>query len=80
MKQVFISFFYLSLSIQTLFAQDFTSIPDQNFEQALIELGIDSDSTINGMVLTSEINTIDELNIFNHDIDSLTGIEDFDSL
>ena len=68
------------LSLHVLYAQNTTSIPDPNFEQALIDLDIDSDGEINGEILTDDINTITELNIFNHEIDSLTGIEDFDSL
>ena len=61
-------------------AQVFTLIPDPNFEQALIDLDIDSDSTVNGKVLTADINTITELNIFDYNIEDLAGIENFDSL
>lgn len=39
------------ISITSSYTQT-TAIPDQNFEQALIDLGIDSDATINGQVLT----------------------------
>jgi len=68
------------LSVIHLQAQDSTLIPDPNFEQALIDFKIDSDTIINGWILTSEINTLTELNVFNCNIDSLNGIEDFDSL
>lgn len=61
-----------------------TSIPDQNFEQALIDLNIDSDNTINGQVLTSDINTITILDFSNVQtfglITNLTGIEGFTAL
>ena len=67
-------------SLNLLQAQDSTLIPDPNFEQALIDLGIDTDGEINGRVLTNEINSITDLNVFNYEIDNLTGIEDFDSL
>ena len=35
-----------------------TLIPDADFEQALIDLGIDSDGMINGQVFTSDIENI----------------------
>jgi Leucine-rich repeat (LRR) protein len=57
-----------------------TSIPDSNFEQALITLGIDSDATVNGQVLTADISGVTSLNIRNKIIADLTGIEDFNSL
>ena len=57
-----------------------TSIPDSNFEQALIDKGIDSDATLNGQVLTSDISGIIELDISNLEITDISGIEDFTSL
>jgi hypothetical protein len=57
-----------------------TAIPDPNFEQALIDLGIDSDGLINGQVLTSDINIITNLDVSNKNIADLTGIEDFIAL
>lgn len=57
-----------------------TYIPDSNFEQALIDLGIDSDGTINGQVLTSDIDTVTVLNVRYKQIYDLTGIEDFTAL
>ncbi|MEM6719923.1 MAG: matrixin family metalloprotease [Bacteroidota bacterium] len=63
-----------------------TSIPDANFEQALIDLGIDSDNTLDGNVLTSDISSITSLDVedtdgnLDNDITDLTGIEDFTSL
>lgn len=67
-------------AFQLLNAQGLTNIPDNNFEQALIDLGIDSDGTVNGEVLTDDINTITDLNLLNYNIEDLTGIENFDSL
>lgn len=55
----------------------FTAIPDTTFESYLIAVGIDSDSTINGQVLTSDIDSIISLPIINRNISSLKGIEDF---
>lgn len=61
------------------FAQT-TNIPDPIFEEALIDLGIDSDGTINGLVLTSDIETIINLNLDHRGIEDLTGLEDFSAL
>lgn len=61
------------------FAQS-TSIPDSNFEQALVDLGIDSDGIVNGQVLTSNIENVISLNLRYKNISDLTGIEDFISL
>ena len=57
-----------------------TAIPDANFEQALIDLGIDSDGTINQSVATSDISGLTTLNVSNKNINDLTGIEGFISL
>jgi len=56
----------------------YTSIPDVNFEQTLINSGYDF--LIDGFVETSAIDTVTELMINNNNISDLTGIEDFDSL
>ncbi|WP_121667943.1 T9SS type A sorting domain-containing protein [Mesonia aquimarina] len=61
----------------TVLAQT-TSIPDQQFEQILINEGIDSDGTINGQVLTSDINSVQNLEL--NDVADLTGLEDFNAL
>ena len=73
----------------TNFAQT-TAIPDQAFEQALIDMNIDSDGIVNGQVLTADIENIIELNFSNlydpsfYDFDEIitdfTGIEAFSSL
>ena len=56
----------------------YTSIPDQNFEQALIDFGYDD--VIDGKVLTANINSVDSLNLIYKNISDLTGIEDFTAL
>ena len=76
--KTFITILILGLST-TSFAQ-VTNIPDPNFEQALIDLGIDSDGIVNGQVLTSDIETVTSLNINNKGIQDLTGIEEFAAL
>jgi len=57
----------------------FTLIPDSNFEQKLIDLGIDSGNT-DGKIPTSKINTVTHLNVSNGSITDLTGIQDFAQL
>ncbi len=61
-----------------VFAQT-TNIPDSNFEQELLNQGIDS-GTLDGQVLTSEIENLTELYLTDKDISSLAGIEDFTDL
>ena len=53
----------------------YTNIPDNNFEQALIDLGLDD--VIDNKVKTSNINTLTNLNIASKEISDLTGLEDF---
>ena len=52
-----------------------TYVPDDNFEQALINLGYDN--ILDDYVLTSNIDVITILNINSNNIFDLTGIEDF---
>ena len=59
-------------------AQSLTYIPDNNFEQALIDLG--HDDVLDDYVLTSNISSITILYVDRKQIDDLTGIEDFESL
>jgi len=58
----------------------YTAIPDIDFEQALIDQGIDSENTLDGQVLTNDINTITTLNVSYGGIYSLEGIQDFSLL
>ncbi|WP_237732419.1 T9SS type A sorting domain-containing protein, partial [Flavobacterium sp. UGB4466] len=57
----------------------YTLIPDSNFENKLIKLGIDS-GTPDGRVLTSSVNTVTSLDVSLSNITDLTGLEDFTSL
>ncbi|MDD7885976.1 T9SS type B sorting domain-containing protein [Flavivirga sp. 57AJ16] len=57
-----------------------TSIPDPNFEQFLINEGIDSDNLVNGTVLTADISAEPSLDIRGLNIQDLSGIEDFSAL
>jgi len=68
------AFFGLSSYTQTV------AIPDENFEKALIEMGIDTDGEINGLIFKSDVLTVESLDISNKNINDLTGIEEFSSL
>ncbi|SHM98493.1 T9SS type A sorting domain-containing protein [Flavobacterium xinjiangense] len=57
----------------------YTLIPDTNFENKLIALGIDTDGK-NGKVLTASIEGIISLDVSSGSINDLTGIENFSSL
>lgn len=59
--------------------QQLTYVPDDNFEQELINLGYDS-GPLDDYVLTSNIDTIERLDIENKNISDMTGIQDFVSL
>lgn len=67
------------LYVQQSIAQ-YTLIPDTNFEQALIDLNIDSEGILDGQVLTNDINTIPYLDVNDKNIEDLTGIEGFINL
>ncbi len=56
-----------------------TSVPDDNFEQRLIDLGYDS-GPLDNLVLTANINGILDLDVDGLGITDLTGIEDFSAL
>lgn len=60
-------------------AEEFTFVPDDNFEQALIDLGIDTDG-LNDFVLTQNISAVGILNLNDRGIQDLTGIEGFSKL
>jgi Leucine-rich repeat (LRR) protein len=72
---------WVNIDSQSYFSTDCgnTYIPDDNFEQALIDLGIDS-GALNNYIPTANINNIVSLDVGNLNITDLTGIEDFISL
>ncbi|MFD2727186.1 T9SS type A sorting domain-containing protein [Hyunsoonleella rubra] len=57
----------------------YTPIPDNNFEQALLDLGIDVGAPDN-QVLTASIEYLESLNISGENIQNLQGIKAFSSL
>ena len=68
-------FLFLLIFIPVFSFSQYTAIPDENFEQALIDLGYDDIN--DGKVLTENINTVDSLKIHSRVIEDLTGIEAF---
>tara|TARA_R110002012_G_scaffold81945_4_gene207491 strand:- start:26069 stop:27472 length:1404 start_codon:yes stop_codon:yes gene_type:complete len=60
-------------------AQTTTAILDSNFEQVLIDFGIDTNG-LNGNILNSEAEAVISLNIYEENIHDLTGIEAFVNL
>ncbi len=65
---------YFALTVQTGLAQK-TYVPDNNFEQALIDLNYDD--TLDDSVLTANISGVTYLNVDDEGISDLTGIEAF---
>ena len=63
---------------------DFVSIPDAQFEQKLIDQGIDSDNTINQRISITDALAVTSLDLSNNDeataIKDLSGIEGFSNL
>ena len=79
MKQIYFLLFLLISAIG--FSQtEFTAIPDESFEEVLIDRGIDSDGEVNGQVLTSDIAGVTTLEMSLERIFDLTGIEGFTAL
>lgn len=64
---------FININAQT------TAIPDPNFEQALINLGLDV-GAVDGFVPTANIDTVTFLIVGYSNISDLTGIEDFTAL
>jgi len=72
--------FLLFLLLWTVFFYgQHTSIPDPNFEKALIDLGIDS-GPLDKKVLTANISGLTSLDISGKGITDMKGIEGFISL
>ncbi len=74
------AFFFIAFFISgfSAFSQT-TAIPDDKFEQALIDLGIDTNGK-NNTILNSDAVAVNSLNIVGKGIADLSGIEAFTSL
>ena len=79
MRKIFFSLVFLFFFLTIINAQK-TYVPDDNFEQALIDLGIDTDGIVNDSVLTSDISEYRNLDVHWKQIRDLTGIKDFKNL
>nr|WP_315250154.1 T9SS type B sorting domain-containing protein [uncultured Flavobacterium sp.] len=69
-------FFLLLLLCHFFGFAQYTTIPDPNFEKALIDLGIDT-GAIDGKVLTARVSGVPQLDVTGKNITDLTGIQDF---
>lgn len=91
MKKITLLFFVLLIFASCTYTYDelfdalkhgdldgYTYVPDDNFEQALIDLGYDD--KLDDAVLTSNINAVTKLSLQSLGIEDLTGIEDFKML
>lgn len=80
MKKVIIIILYTLFFAQNAFAQ-FTLIPDPVFENKLIQLGIDTDGTLNGQLTTTDALGVTRLNLnasaVTGTLQNLEGIEAF---
>ena len=73
-----ISILFTILLTQTLLFSSYTYVPDDNFEQGLIDLGYDD--VLDDYVLTDNIDGVTSLNLQNRGISDATGLEDFTSV
>ena len=67
-------------TLTTEIIQETTTIPDDAFEQFLIDEGIDETGILDDKVITASIDKLTSLNLSNLGITDLTGIEDFAAL
>ena len=77
MKKIFLILITL---VPFLTKAQVTLIPDQQFEQRLILLNIDSDGIINGQILTSDALAATDLNLLGANVINFNGLNDFKNL
>lgn len=92
LKNTILAFFLVSLSLSLVSCSltntdendPYISIPDPNFEQALIALAIDTEEVLDGRVLRADVEKVKVLDLNipdgNFEIQNLTGIEGFVNL
>lgn len=78
MKKVLLSTILLSFNFIFSQSPEQTYVPDDNFEQALIDQGYDD--VLDDYVLTANINSLTRLEINRKNVEDLTGISDFIAL
>ncbi len=69
----------LCMSLPSINFAQTTAIPDSNFEQALVDMMIDTNG-LNGNILNSDAASVQHLYLFDKGIFDLSGIEAFSSL
>lgn len=70
-----------SFGLSSVIMAQYTSIPDANFEQKLIDLGYDTEGTLDGQILTSDgTNSVWSLELANSSITDLTGLNIFTNI
>ena len=77
MKSLFI---FLCFVISLNSYSQVVEIEDKNFEQALVDLKIDSDELVNGQLLKSDAQSVVFLDLSNKKINNLKGLEAFSAL
>jgi len=68
---------YAMLLMPSILWSQYTSIPDANFEQGLVDQGIDTEGTLDGQILTADAEAVTYLDVSSQRIEDLTGIEAF---
>ena len=77
-RKTYFLFVYLCIVCNYIQSQN-TFVPDDNFEQFLIDAGADS-GPLDNLVPTANISSITNLDLESQNITDLTGIEDFTAL
>ncbi len=78
MKNIYLIFLVVQFGSLESYSQ-ITLVPDNQFEQELIDQNIDSDGVLNGQVFTSDIENLNDLTLY-YNISDLTGLQDFFNL
>lgn len=78
--RVFKFLFFLILFAPLYLSAQTASIPDPVFEQFLIDENIDSDNTVNGQVLISDVSSVTSLNLTGYNIQNFEGLQFFADL
>lgn len=73
-------FLLVAFGICTVTTAQVTPIPDPNFEAYLIAQGFDTDSVVNGQILTLDAENVDSMNIGAAVITSFDGLQAFSNL
>lgn len=78
-KHVFVILLFISSFFQFQLFSQTTAIPDSSFESVLVNLNIDTNG-VNGSILNSDAEQVQNLNVSDNFIHSLSGLEAFINL